>query len=383
LVALAVSCGAGTKFPGDALSVLRAAARHSSTTAGATIAGTMSDESGPVVGITGLADFADRSLSMTMHSAIPSRPYPPYDVRLVDGWQYVMIDSAVVRPPGLRPDAEWIAYRTPPHVLPLPDRGMSPAYPFMVFERLTAGKVTDAQELSPGPNGDRRIEFRVPDQDPAVGRDTYIASIGPDDRIHELSSSLGAIEYGAVRQLQASDLVFDWTSRVEPVSAPEASSVQRLEPGEELYPSGRTTTTVPQPGAFSHDDYVAGNRALFDTDKTQIESSLRAQADPKLNAFAFDAASNEVRAGFAYAEPSTVSDSRRDAFAWSVAKTLSQSFWFPEIVSSIRAQGGDPSSLPGLRITLDRKLYRCQSSVQIAMADKGVALADWVRRCTP
>jgi hypothetical protein len=147
------------------------------------------------------------------------------------------------------------------------------------------------------------------------------------------------------------------------------------------FPKRTTATTLPEPSPFSRDDLVAGNRGLFDASKAEIEATLRSQAGAKLIALSFDSASNEVRALYAYRRRSSVSESHRDAFAWSVARTLSQSFWFPELVGSMREHAADPALLPRLRITIDRKVYVCSPAAQTAMAEKTLGIADWVRQC--
>jgi len=379
IAAFAASC-ANTEFPRDAMSELRAAARHSAAT-GASISGTVGDESGPFVRVTGTVDFPDRSETMTMHSAGASRIYPPYDVRLVGGWVYLMVDAAVIRPSGLSPDAEWIAFRKEPRLLPIPDRAMSPTYPPMVFDHMEAGSVNDVRALPADASGDRRIGFHIPGEDPTDGNVAYVVSLGSDDRIREISSTTTATVKGKARRIQDSVLTFDWSARVEPTSAPAADTVQILAPGENLSPP-TTATTIPTPGVYTRGDAVAGNRALFDLDRTQIEASLQA-TDPRLTAFTFDSNADEVRATFVHAKPTAVSQSDRDLFAWNTAKTLSQSFWFPELVAHARSQHIDPDWLPGLRIVVDQTVYSCSASVEIAMADKGVPLSNWIRSCSP
>jgi len=331
--------------------------------------------SGPVVELAGFASLRDRDLSLTTSAAaLVLNPYPPYESRVVDGWSYIEIDSAVTRPAALRSNANWVAFQGRPGSLPVPDRTLDPTFLFEFFDHLTATPIVDAQYIGPKAVRGRQVRFRLPEFDVAPIKTEYTVTIGPDDRIDEIESTLVG-ESGP-----NSDLTLTWRTPLPPISAPPSDEVQILTPGQNLYPA-TTTTTTPSPGAIGESDAIAGNKGLFDADHTQIEATLRAQSDPKLTAFAFDATTNTISVAFAYQHPAPANQSRYDAFAWGVAQNLADTFWSAELVQAIQSQHIDPAWLPKLRIQLDKVVYVCPSVVQIAVGAHGISQHDWVLKC--
>jgi hypothetical protein len=145
---------------------------------------------------------------------------------------------------------------------------------------------------------------------------------------------------------------------------------------------GVTTTTASELlGPFTEADAEAGNQALFDDDRAALEATFRAQPDPKLTALSYNAHANTVSVVFAYTDRSRPSRSRYDDFAWQTAQTISDSFWFPELVKTFPSHHADPAWLPRLRIQLDRVVYLCPALVQIAVAARRIAQHDWLARC--
>jgi hypothetical protein len=107
------------------------------------------------------------------------------------------------------------------------------------------------------------------------------------------------------------------------------------------------------------------------------------QSDPKLTAFSFDTTTNTVSASFAYEHPPPANRARYDAFAWSVAKNLADTFWSTELVQAIEGQHVNPAWLPKLHIQLDDVSYACASAVQIAVGAHTISQHDWLRKCAP
>jgi hypothetical protein len=143
---------------------------------------------------------------------------------------------------------------------------------------------------------------------------------------------------------------------------------------------GETTTPTTLP-PYDESDAAAGNGALFDSNRAQLEMRLRAQPDPKLTVFSFDASANMVRVVFVSEHPAAATRTRLDAFAWQVGATLAATFWFPELLQTAERIGGSAVWLPRLRIQIDQATYLCPSSAQIAMAGKGLSLSAWLAQC--
>jgi hypothetical protein len=342
----------------------------------AAIAGTMYDSLGPVVHLDGWLNLRARAVSLRTSSARLLESYPPYESRAVDGWSYIEVDAAVTRPASIRSDVNWVAFQGRPGLLPVPDRTLDTTYLFEFFEHLTATPIVDAQYVGPSGVRGRQVRFRLPAFDVAPYKSEYTVTIGPDDRIDEIESS----RVGA--NGPNSDLTLTWTTALPRITAPPSDEVQILTPGENLYPSTTTTTTtLPAPGAIDESDAIAGNKGLFDADRTQIEASLRVQSDPKLTAFSFDTTTNTVSAAFAYEHPAPANRARYDAFAWSVAKNLADTFWSTELVQAIEGQHVNPAWLAKLHIQLDDVSYACASAVQIAVGAHTISQHDWLRRC--
>jgi hypothetical protein len=383
---LATSCGSATPFPRDASSTLKDAAKRTASAIGATLTGTVDDSSGPIVRVSGNADFRVHAVSLTTSSARATNRFPPFENRFVDGWEYVQLDSAVTRPRAVRPDVKWIAFRGQPGRIPLPSETLRAPYPVEILDKITSGTFTDAHFVGASPGSERRVEFRLPSGTTSAATFTNTATIGSDGRIKELTTTARFEQGGTIHEQQGSDLTYTFTADIPPIAAPPDDEVQRLTPGQDLYAtgSGPTTTTPPVTiGPVTSSDAAAGNRALFDSDRADLEKSFRAMADPKFVSMTYDDDANEIRVEFASAHPISESRDRYDAIAWQTGKSMAGSFWFPEILQAVVAQHGDATWLPKLRIEIDKVAYQCPSRTEIAVAATGLAQKDWVAQCSP
>ena len=142
-----------------------------------------------------------------------------------------------------------------------------------------------------------------------------------------------------------------------------------------------TTTVPPILGPVGESDAAAGNQALFNDNRTQVEAALRAQPDPKLTGFSFDSQTNMISAVFAYQHPAQENRARYDSFAWHVGQALSDSFWFPQLVQSLQSQHVDVAFLPKLRVRLDSVSYQCPAVVEIAVDAHRLSQHDWLQKC--
>jgi hypothetical protein len=142
-----------------------------------------------------------------------------------------------------------------------------------------------------------------------------------------------------------------------------------------------TTTVPPTLGPGSESDAAAGNQALFNDNRAQLEAALRAQPDPKLTGFSFKTQTNMISAVFGYEHPAQESRTRYDSFAWHVGQTLSDSFWFPQLVQSLQSQHIDVGFLPTLRVQLDSVSYQCPAAVEIAVDAHRISQHDWLHKC--
>ena len=145
---------------------------------------------------------------------------------------------------------------------------------------------------------------------------------------------------------------------------------------------GNGPTSLPDIGAIGVADAIAGNKGLFDYERKQLESTLRLQRDPKLKALSFDDQANVIRVAFVYAHPERESRPLYDDFAWETARTLANSFWLPELVTTLQTHNGKPDWLPRLHIDLDDVSYVCPAAAQIKMAKAGVGREDWLADCS-
>ena len=153
-----------------------------------------------------------------------------------------------------------------------------------------------------------------------------------------------------------------------------------------LTATSTTTVTITEPssvggGGYTEAEIAAGNQALFDDARAALETTFRAQPDPKLTALAFRLPVNEVIVAFVYNDRAGLHRSRDDGFAWQTAQTLSDSFWFPELVQTFPSHHADPAWLPQLRIQIDDVVYQCPALVQIAVAAHRITQRDWLARC--
>jgi hypothetical protein len=195
----------------------------------------MGDDTGPLVTLNGSVDFRRRTVALTTASARHPAPYPPFESRYIDGWQYLQIDPAVSRPATVRPNVRWIAFQGRPGLLPVPDRTLNPMFPLEILDDVASGSIASARVVDAGHDQPTRIQFRRPRADTSSTTD-YTATIGADGRIDEISSTTRFRQGGATHS-QTTQLTLTWTADPPRGAAPPSDQVQRLAPGENLYPS--------------------------------------------------------------------------------------------------------------------------------------------------
>jgi hypothetical protein len=164
-----------------------------------------------------------------------------------------------------------------------------------------------------------------------------------------------------------------------PLTGTSTTTITITEPSSA---GGNTAATLPAGGeGYTEEEIAAGNQAFFDDARAALEATFRAQPDPKLTALSFDVPLNEVIVAFVYRDRTGIHRSRDDGFAWQTAQTLSDSFWFPELVQTFPSHHADPAWLPQLRIQIDDVVYQCPALVQIAVAARHFTQRDWLARC--
>lgn len=387
---LAFGCG-GQRFPVDAIGTLRSAARQSASGRVATLRGSMVLDGSELVLLTGTVDMRNRRASISTADARRPARYPPFESRFVDRWTYIGIDSAVRRPSGLSPSANWVAFQDADTAreLPIPERTMPPGFVIRFIDQLRTHAIADAHFVD-RKNGSSKVQFQLPNfGSRASEKPTYTVTVDSDGRVGEIAIVNHATQ-GGRSDAQDENLTLAWTQNTRPIEAPPSSEVQRLAPGEDLYATDRRVTTTTQPatttspltlGPISESDAIAGNQGLFDADRVALEATLRAQADPKLADFSFSRPTNTVRVALVYQHPARENRALYDAFAWHVAQILSDTFWSRELVQAVYGQHADPAWLPKLRIQLDNVSYLCPAAVEIEVAVHGISQPDWLRRC--
>jgi hypothetical protein len=361
--------------PKDALTTLKDAASHSEASPGATFSGTMSADNETFARISGVVDLRGRTLSLETSPAVGMRPYQSFESRVVGGWQYVEISPSVVRPPTLRPSVKWVAFKGHPKTLPVPDRTIPPSAVLDLLDKLDHSQIAKVHFVDPTTDGRTRVEFEVPGFATGSIQLSYTVTIDSEDRLAEFVSVTRVPVEGG-EHVQSDDLTFAWATSVVTTLAPPAADVQRLAPGEDLYANGgSTTTTTVLP------DGVAGNQGLFDSERTRLETALRAQSDPTLTDFSFDARQNEIEVHFTYARPVATTSATFDDFAWQVSEKLADTFWSSELMDAVRSLNGDATWLPNLYVKIDTKIYNCSSEVQLAVAAHRMSRSDWLAKC--
>ena len=173
--------------------------------------------------------------------------YPPFASRCVGGWSYVEIDPAVLRPPQLRSTARWVAVQGHPAIyprIPIPDRTTPPCQANEMITQLRTGDFTHAAFVKNAPNGRTQIRFTLPRLAKSAGSVSCVATIDG----HGVLVSIALVDHfvaNGIAGTQGTTLRFTWVHSVPAVTAPPASVVYRLAPGEDLYPP--TPTQVPTP----------------------------------------------------------------------------------------------------------------------------------------
>jgi len=219
VVALATaSCSADNDRPTEPIAALREAARHSLAAPSADLQGVMTVGRGrEVVTFNGLVDLPRHRTRITIAPGRYGGKYPPYEIRYVDGWNYVEIDPAVRRPATLRPDAQWVASRTTHGTLPILDRAIPPALPVNALRWPLDRRITRTDLVSPPARGRWTVTVRF------AGKDSRTAYTYVIDRGHITSVAV----YDAPYQ-QGAKLWFTYTTATPSISAPSAH-VQRLQ----------------------------------------------------------------------------------------------------------------------------------------------------------
>ena len=257
---------------------------------------------------------------------------------------------------------------------------MPPGYVFTVLDQLLTHPITNAHTIDNAADRSTKIEFQLPDLK-ATATETFTVSIDSSGRIVNLVLAAPCCGRQDLRRSGDQISPSSGNRRPQSIAAPPTDEVQRLAPGDNLYPSTTTTTTTPALGRVDESDAVAGNKAVFDGDRTQLAAQLGAQADPKLTAFTYNTAENTIDAAFSYAPATPPSKGARDLFAWHVGKTLSDTFWSPGLVQAVHGLNGPDSWLPELRIRLGPSTYLCLASVEIAVDAQQISEAGWLRQC--
>ncbi len=380
VVLVTVGCGS-QRFSVGPIDQLRSAAKRASSAEAAALRGSMASNGTRFVTLTGVIEPHDRDASVVTADAHDPAGFPPFEARFVGGSTYVAIDSAVERPPGLSPSANWVTYagaRTTREI-PIPSVSMPPGFVFTVFDQLLTHPIADVNVVDKQANGSTKIQFQLPD---LASKSTLILTVSIDSggQIGEVVVASHIVEAKASYE-QDTDLTFVWGGETAAIVPPPNDEVQPL---GDLYPSTTsttTTTTTPALGRVDESDAVAGNKAVFDGDRTQLAAQLGAQADPKLTAFTYNTAENTIDAAFSYAPATPPSKGARDLFAWHVGKTLSDTFWSPGLVQAVHGLNGPDSWLPELRIRLGPSTYLCLASVEIAVDAQQISEAGWLRQC--
>jgi len=234
LAIVLASCSSTHKSaPTDAVTTLMAASAQSGRASFATLRGAMTAEGQDQVVVSGEVDFKDREAMLTLAPTPGMGTYPPYEARFVDGWSYVEIEAGVRRPPTVRADARWIAFQQKPAYLPVPDRSLPPEFPIFLIGLPRTQPAMSAQFIDPPGTDPRRLSVRF-------GRGIYSGSdftygIDKGGRIVSVSDVVRSDQQG-------SRFTLVYGNGVANVVAP-SGGVQRLTPGENLYPTPTTAST--------------------------------------------------------------------------------------------------------------------------------------------
>lgn len=234
LALAAASCSSSHKSTSsDPLAALRAAAKKSLATSSATFHGVMAAGGDEQVVVTGAVDFVHRTDSIKLSPARDAGTYPPYESRFVDGWNYVEIDSAVRRPPTVRANAKWIAFQQALVRLPVPDRTLRPQYPLDAIALLLTQPSAEAHFVARVGTEPRRASVRF--RQGKYSNAAYTYAIDGNGRIVSVSE---LDQYD-----QSVTLAFLYGPGRADVVAP-TRGVQRLTPGENLYPTPTSAPTA-------------------------------------------------------------------------------------------------------------------------------------------
>jgi hypothetical protein len=234
LVVFAACATSHKSVASDPLAVLKLAAQRSVATSSATLTGAMFNEGKQVVLLSGAIDLHQRADSITLKPGPGGGSYPSYEARFVGGWSYVEIDSAVRHPPTLRSGTTWIAFQQWPGSLPVPDRSLPPSFPIDAVHLPIRQPKIAASFIDPAGTNPRRVSVRFLNGEYSASNYTYsIDSRG-------LLVALVISDPTTGHRLETFD--FTYGASAPSIVAP-TSGVQRLAPGERLYPPKTTAPT--------------------------------------------------------------------------------------------------------------------------------------------
>ena len=234
LVVLTACAASHQQVASDPLAVLKRAAQRSVATSSATLTGAMFNEGKQVVLMSGAIDFHQHGDSITLKPGPAAGSYPPYEARFVNGWSYVQIDSAVQRPSTVRSGTAWIAFQKWPGNLPVPDRSLPPRFPIDALNLPVTQPKIAAYFVDPTGTVPRRVSVRFLNGEYSESNYTY--SIDGRGLIVALALS----DPTTGHRLQTFDFTYGPST---PVIVAPTRGVQRLAPGERLYPPKTTAPT--------------------------------------------------------------------------------------------------------------------------------------------
>ena len=196
----------------------------------------MGNQGKQVAVFSGVIEFAERRVSIAMSPANGVKSYPPYEVRFVDGWSYVEIDRSLHRPPTVRADVRWIAFQgiAPARGLPVPNETLGPVSPLDTMNLPLTQPMVNAHFIDAPGSDPRRVSV-------SFGRGAYSGyvftyAIDPNQRIVAVSNlNHSHDDFGTT-------LDFVYGPHDGNIVAP-SRGVQRLTPGDNLYPTPTTAQT--------------------------------------------------------------------------------------------------------------------------------------------
>lgn len=211
LIALLTACSSRTIAAKDPVAVLKQARDRSLASPAATYRGTMTAGGRDLVVLAGSVDFARRRTDTIVSPADGALTYPFYEIRFVDGWNYIQI-TTLRRPAEIHADTQWVAYQRRPQVVPIPDRVIPPALPIEVLEWPRTQPIAAARFVGSSSGPATKVAIRFRDAQFKNSEDTY--TIGDDGTI-EAVSIIDGNDQGVA-------LIYDYTKSSDGITAPAA-----------------------------------------------------------------------------------------------------------------------------------------------------------------